>query len=736
MLFLVGLVSLLAQVVLLRELNVAFYGIELAYLVALAAWLAATAAGASLVPRRRSGAPRGTSWLIGAAALAVPLDVAFIRRSRLLLGGVPGAYLPIERQLLVLLVAVIPIAFLSGLAFRRAARAHTDAGGRLAGAYALESAGAAVAGLASMLAFKAGAQTFPLAVATTVGALGWVAAAARGSRAWRATTGLLTACVSIVVLSPAAALDRGMTRWTHPSLVATRDTPYARVSISRNASQVSVFENDVLAYDSETADNEPLPHLAALQCLAPARILLLGGSVELLDRELARHRPATLDHVEIDAATVTAARRALWTNEKGDVAKNGPDPSPASREPEHSRGAMLRIDDPRAFLLRTATTYDLILIALPEPVSGQTNRFYTTEFFQACARRLASSGVLGLRLQVPENYLAPAALLRAASVLQALRAVFPFVDVLPASPTVAVASRAPLPDAAVVMDRLRARRLDTRLVTPSYVNYLYTNDRRHELRTALASARVPVNRDAQPISYLYAAVGWLSKFMPSLLGANAVALVDTGGRAAWRWGALACVAVLFLMSRWRPAARRAALALAAGAAGMSLETVVLLDYQAKSGALFEDLGVLVMAFMAGSALGAWSVGVLAGDAARTPAPPSRRRSAAIVAAFLLAGLSGCSLLCGWLAASGTLLGLMPGTLLLAAIGAGVGGVFACASLAVSPDDEGGMGRLYGADLLGGCLGSLAASAALVPLAGLDVTSYAVAVFTALALLAV
>jgi len=64
-LFLVGFLSLLAQVVLLRELNVAFYGIELAYLVALAAWLAGTAAGAAL-PRvgrdaakdRRNGSRR------------------------------------------------------------------------------------------------------------------------------------------------------------------------------------------------------------------------------------------------------------------------------------------------------------------------------------------------------------------------------------------------------------------------------------------------------------------------------------------------------------------------------------------------------------------------------------------------------------------------------------------------------------------------------------------------------
>ncbi len=38
-LFLVGLVSMLAQVVILRELNVAFYGVELIYILAIGAWL-------------------------------------------------------------------------------------------------------------------------------------------------------------------------------------------------------------------------------------------------------------------------------------------------------------------------------------------------------------------------------------------------------------------------------------------------------------------------------------------------------------------------------------------------------------------------------------------------------------------------------------------------------------------------------------------------------------------------
>ena len=107
-LFLVGLLALLCQVVLLRELNVAFYGVELVYAVALAAWMAGGAAGAAVFSRRLPATSVRLSWLLAAAAALSRVDVAVIRGSRLALGGVPGAFLPFEQQVLVLAASVLP----------------------------------------------------------------------------------------------------------------------------------------------------------------------------------------------------------------------------------------------------------------------------------------------------------------------------------------------------------------------------------------------------------------------------------------------------------------------------------------------------------------------------------------------------------------------------------------------------------------------------------------------------
>ena len=87
----IGLISILGQVVLLRELNVSFYGIELIYLLALGIWLFWTAVGAVVGRRNRFPSIKHIAALFIIFGIAIPLDIVFIRSSRLIFGGIPGA---------------------------------------------------------------------------------------------------------------------------------------------------------------------------------------------------------------------------------------------------------------------------------------------------------------------------------------------------------------------------------------------------------------------------------------------------------------------------------------------------------------------------------------------------------------------------------------------------------------------------------------------------------------------
>jgi hypothetical protein len=198
----------------------------------------------------------------------------------------------------------------------------------------------------------------------------------------------------------------------------------------------------------------------------------------------------------------------------------------------------------------------------------------------------------------------------------------------------------------------------------------------------------------------------LSRFFPGLGWADPT--VGGGWRSPWLWCTLAVVGA-GLLGRWRGGlARRAGPLVAVGAAGMILETVLLLNHQARRGALFRDLGLLITCFMAGMALGAAVVGRLHG------ARETRR--------WLGPGLwLGLGLLCAtvaWLLAAGRIAapvvtgGFMVAGAFLTA------GIFAHLGLHGRPEQGPLVAPLYAADLLGGGLGSLAASLLLIPLLGL------------------
>ena len=713
-LFLTGLVSLFGQIILLRELDVAFYGIELIYLIGLGVWMFLTAVGAVAGGRRPSAGRAAVLFLC--LAIFLPFGVVFLRASRLLMGGVLGAYLPFPRQMATLVIALLPSGLLSGLLFREAAGLHAERGRTLAGAYGIESAGGLAGGVLATLCLRYGVQNLPLAVAC-----GLIAAAAalflfrgKGFRPGR-TVAALFAVFLIAVLSQTPSLDRRMTGWNHPGLIATRDSPYGRITATVLAGQVSVFANDALAFESGGTEAELFAHLTALQHPEPRRILVLGGGWDGTLRELLRHRPVRIDAVVLDLDPITLLRRHL----PADIRASLTDPA-----------VRLTRADPRHFLKNRVFAWDLILVGMPEPSSGETNRFYTREFFAQCAARLYPGGIVALRLPTAENLWTPQTIRRTASVYRALASVFPEILVLPGAMTVITASAASLPRSPEILnDRLRERGFQTRLVSPSYIRYLFTNDRFADVEKRLKETAVPENTDIRPVCYLYAVMSWLARFFPGLAIAGLPGFGTEGkgfGKIEWLLGI--GLTLLFFGSRLRPAWKRGLLAAVAGFLGIVSESVLILAYQAKEGVLYQDIGLLLAAFMAGLALGAPALrDLILGTGVRKKR--ARGWGYALLAGFGLLGFAAIGTVTGGAAG-----GLLLTAVMLAAAGFLVGGLFAYTGLRGIREQKNVIGPLYAADLIGGCLGALCGSLALIPLLGLAGTLKGMIILAALALL--
>lgn len=706
----IGALSILGQVALLRELNVAFYGSELIYILSFGGWLLWTATGVLLGRRAYLPSDRQVRWLLTALGIALPISLVLVRAARRLAGGLPGAYLPFLQQLVAMGLALLPVGLLLGLLFQWVAKLYVGRGRTLARAYAIESAGGLAGGILATLFLRWGVQNLTTGLLCGLLALMTACWPWSGMGERRRSRPLPLAIVGtgllLLALLASPRLDRWSTAWNHPHLLASRDSPYGRVTVTETGGQIAIFENDALAFESEGTSAEEFVHLAALQHAAPESILILGGGVEGLVAKALEHRPRLVDYVELNRVLFDLLVEHL----PGDIARALAD-----------KRVQVRHADPRRYL-NDCPRYDLILVGMPEPSSGQTNRFYTREFFRQCADRLGAGGVLAFRLRAGENLWTPQQARRAASIRLALGGAFSSVVVLPGVTNIVLASNQELlagPE--LLAARLASRKIEARLVSGAYLEYLYTNDRFAEVARLLTTTGAPANSDVRPICYQYTLVIWLSQFFPVLTLLD-LSAADPARLARFplSWLLVLGGLGLLLLIRRRPGRRRVLLAAAGGLLGMILETVLILHYQMRSGVLYQDLGLLLTAFMAGLALGALALDRLAAAArpvgeARTYQPGPGRTTGGI----LLGGFVCLALLVVWLLRDSTGWEYLPLTaLLLLASGFLVAGLFAYASLLHRPDQRWVISPLYAADLLGGCFGSVVASLLLVPVLGL------------------
>ncbi|MGA2331595.1 MAG: hypothetical protein ABSG75_07530 [Syntrophales bacterium] len=716
-LFSIGLVSILGQVVLLRELNVSFYGVELIYLLALGVWLFWTAIGALVGRRTDFPSGKALALLFIIFGIFLPLDIVFIRGSRLLFGGVPGAYLSFLQQFTIAIVSLMPAGILSGILFQFTAKLYVAKGKTVAAAYAIESLGGLMGGLAATLFLKWGIQNFAIAFAcafaSVITPLVFLKPKRTSPLQWMAA---VLACILLLLFWKASPLDHLMVAWNHPNLLTSKDSPYGRITVAQSYGQISVFENDALAFDTEGTEAEYFTHLSALQHANPEQILILGGGIEGIVGELQKYKPKSIDYVELNPVMLDLVMRHL----PDDIQKS-------LREPN----VRITLADPRRFL-KDSGGYDLILVGMPEPTSGQANRFYTKEFFELCAAKLNPGGILAFRLRSAENIWTLPLTRRTVSICRALETVFPEILFLPGQTNIVTASREPLPRTPEIMSRrLSDRKIATRLVSPNYIRYLFTNDRFLEIKNLLRTEAAPVNTDVRPVCYQYALTIWLSKFFPGIALIDFSSLPDkAAARPALPLLLWISLPLLFLLSRFVPACRRVLLVAAAGFLGMVLETILILYYQVKYGVLYQDIGLLLTSFMAGLALGAMSIERLMARFA------NRQR---LIRWYGVALLVGFCFLCVVTATRLTMsaaTGLLQTSVLLAAAGFLVAGIFAYATLYEIEDQRSVISPLYAADLLGGSAGSLLGSLVLIPVVGLDVTTQGMLLLAAFSILLV
>ncbi len=608
---LMGAFALAAQTALFREYLVVYEGNELGAGIFFASWLFWVGAGA-LVALRIAKKDR---WFPGALALypiALLLQLILIRSLRSIAGVAPTDLFPAGTLFLVTFLTNSPVSFITGALFPLAvgfARRTTGEQGQAAGVvYIFECLGAGL-GAAAVTAFlllgRGALPALPMLCALLCGGGLAVSFRIRQRPAAIAHAALLVASLALLVTPLGTVLEDHLARiqwrslYTSATPLARVETPYRRIETARIGTQTIAVQNGSIfaVWPSEDAAVMDAA-LLLTQPGRPDRILLIGAgadtlAVEMLRypvKEIVRFLPDPAGHEFLLAAMPAAERAALTGNRVRFVA-----------------GTLADLGEEAPF--------DLVVVAVGDPDTALTARYFTTGFYARMKDRLGPEGVFATAITSAENYFGTELTRYGSSVLATLGTVFPEVKITPGERAWFLAGRSEgmvSTDAEILADRLEildpgASRLEPErmhlLLEPRRVRFVEEiyGGLPEEERRELVSTR---ERPQTFFLNLLVAARMEGRSLTGVL----LAIRDAGAMI-FLWPLLAILLMRLRYAAARPESvrtRRFAggyLLAVIGAASIGIDVVLLLHYQQRFGLLFLKVGLANALFMFGLTAG-------------------------------------------------------------------------------------------------------------------------------------
>ena len=350
-------------------------------------------------------------------------------------------------------------------------------------------------------------------------------------------------------------------------IVLNEETPYGKLVVTKTGKQYNFFENGLSLFSTDNViTNEESVHYAMLQHPAPKRVLLVSGGISGMMDEILKYKVANIDFVEINPAIIEAGKRFAGF-EKSEILE-------------------IHNQDARSFIKKTDKKFDVVLLNLPPPSTAQLNCYFTEEFYLGLKTKLNPGAIISTSLDGGGNYLGKEAAKLHGILYQTLKSVFTNVLIIPGQANYFLASDAPL--GLNIVEKLENKGFES-----DYVNKYYLDDETIRLRALqlqqLIPTDSPVNHDFQPVAYFARIDYWLSWFGIKIQKIAAIA------------GCFFFITIFFLNQQNR-------FMFAAGFTVSATEIMVLLAFQVAFGYFYQTMALLIAAFMAGLAIGAYLSG--------------------------------------------------------------------------------------------------------------------------------
>ncbi|MBU0467907.1 MAG: fused MFS/spermidine synthase [Candidatus Omnitrophica bacterium] len=600
--FLLGFVSIISQIILMREIVSVFYGNELVYAVFLSGWLFWIALGSYLASCLISKIKNYYSilyFLFYSVCILLPGTMVLIRSIRSIIGIPAGEIIGIIPICLITFLIVAPITIVFGIiyslicGYSASIQKEPDLTNSISKAYLWESLGSAIAGIMFSFVlihlFSAMRSAF---IVTVLCLFAILLMDEKKVKYLKVKMFIRISIIAILLFSNIVPAIDSLTRriqWKGFDVVEVKDSIYGNIVITRSEEKISLFENGLHIFTTGDAlTSEETVHYPLLSHSDPKNVLMIGNGLGGGLQELLKYRNVKVDYVELDPMVIEMTKRNV--------------PNEDSKIIENKRVRIVN-QDGRAFVKRSKGKYDVVIVAVGDPYTAVINRYYTFEFFKEIKKILNDGGILSLSATSSENYLNKETMEYLRSINTTLKQVFGEVKSIPGDSNIFLAGlnkNSVEIDPDILIERLKNRGIKTDYVREYYMPFKLSDLRLSYINNIL-DVNGDINSDMRSITYLNNIILYSTHFNTTFKN-----IFEKLRRIKFYYLGLIPLAVFlvgFLLSKKAATAPVSISIMTTGFSEILFQIIVIFAFQSLYGYAYYKIGFIISSFMLGLVLG-------------------------------------------------------------------------------------------------------------------------------------
>ncbi len=508
--FLLGFVSLITQIILLREFLFVFNGNELVIGIVLSLWMFITGLGAYI--KQFIFKKNNLSLIIifqiiyGALPVVMMFSTIWLRD----LMAVEGVLLNIGQIIFITSIVVFPFCFLSGLLFVSYSKliSKINKENNIVKTYLYEILGSITGGLLFSFILVFYGSTFDnLFILSFISAIPIVFLSIKIKKLYPVILSVAAVVVVVFVVYLKQADKYYFEKiYYGQNIIEEKNSPYGRIVITENNKQKNYYENNYLLFsDNNIIQAEEAVHYTMLQHSNPKNVLLLSGGLSGCIPEILKYEINSIDYVELNSELINIGKKYIGAL--------------------NSKKVNIINSDARWFIKQTDKKYDIILLNLPEPVTLQFNRFYTVEFFNDINKIINKDAVISFSLNAEPNYMSNENAEFHKVIYNSLKTRFKNIEIIPGDVNYFLASNNNLRKDIVQL--YTEHNIENEYVNNYYLDDFSINERNRMIMESLPNIKT-INRDLRPITFYNQLVYWLRSIQNINFNPNLLLLIFAG----------------------------------------------------------------------------------------------------------------------------------------------------------------------------------------------------------------